>query len=45
MKDLIETYTEGDPADLQFLSKLCLCKDQTVQKNQTEVFMKFYQNQ
>jgi hypothetical protein len=42
LRDLIETFTEGDPSDLQFLSKLCLCRDQTVKKNQDAVFLYFY---
>lgn len=33
-----------DPADLQFLSTLCLCKNRTVQKNQNAVFTNFYEN-
>jgi hypothetical protein len=42
---LIESFSEGDsttPADLQFLSKLCLCKNRTVKKNQDAVFLSFY---
>ena len=35
--------TVTDPADLQFLSTLCLCKNRTVQKNQNAVYLYFYQ--
>lgn len=46
IKDLIKTFGEGDtttdPSDLQFLSKLCLCKNRTVKKNQDSVFLAFY---
>ena len=34
IKDLISNFGDQDPANLLFLSKLCLCKDRTVQKNQ-----------
>lgn len=46
ISDLIKTFGEGDsttdPADLQFLSKLCLCRNRTVKKNQDAVFTAFY---
>lgn len=34
---------DPDPADLYFLSRLCLCRERTVPKNQVAVFTNFYQ--
>lgn len=49
IKALIDTFgvndTPKDPADLQFLSRLCLCKERTVKKNQDAVFLYFYKNE
>jgi inositol 1,4,5-triphosphate receptor type 1/inositol 1,4,5-triphosphate receptor type 3 len=44
IKNLIRTFGDStsDPADLQFLSKLCLCNNRTVKKNQDAVFKAFY---
>jgi hypothetical protein len=33
---------DPDPADLYFLSRLCLCRERTVPKNQIAVFTNFY---
>lgn len=47
INELIGSFGEGDsttPADLQFLSKLCLCKNRTVKKNQDAVFLAFYES-
>jgi hypothetical protein len=44
IKNLIGTFGDStkDPSDLQFLSKLCLCNNRTVKKNQDAVFKAFY---
>ncbi len=31
-----------DPADLYFLSRLCICKEQTIKRNQDAIFQHFY---
>jgi inositol 1,4,5-triphosphate receptor type 1/inositol 1,4,5-triphosphate receptor type 3 len=45
ISNLISHFDENDPdpADLYFLSRLCLCKDRTVPRNQIQVFENFYQ--
>lgn len=44
IKILISNFDEQDPdpADLYFLSRLCLCRERTVLKNQLAVFGNFY---
>ena len=44
IKDLISHLDKADPdaADLYFLSRLCLCREKTVTKNQVGVFSNFY---
>jgi hypothetical protein len=44
IESLIAHFDENDPdpADLYFLSRLCLCKERTVLKNQVAVFANFY---
>lgn len=46
IKELINKFDpeNPDPADLQFLSRICLCKERTVVKNQIAVFENFYQD-
>jgi hypothetical protein len=53
LEEIRETYisdlishldpNDPDPADLYFLSRLCLCKERTVPNNQVAVFAHFYQ--
>ena len=44
---LIEEFDpkDPDPADLYFLSRLCLCGEKKVHKNQVAVFKSFYSEQ
>lgn len=44
IQDLISHIepNDPDPADLSFLSCLCLCRERTVRKNQLAVFRNFY---